>query len=70
MTTDTEIKVRGLEILSKTLGAIEAERFITLIQRELFDYTKWRKNLDENRTVRQISEDAMNFRKEEEQANR
>ena len=68
MTTDTEIKVKGIEILEKSLGPIDAERFIALIQRELFDYTKWRQQLDQNKTIQQISEDAMKLRKKEEQA--
>ena len=45
MKTDSEIKILGFEILSHYLGMIEAERFITLIQREKFDYTKWRESL-------------------------
>ena len=46
MISDTEIKIRGLEILSKYLGELETERFIVLLQKESFDYTKWReKNL-------------------------
>ena len=34
MMTDTEIKSKGVEVLAKYLGDIEAERFIALIQRE------------------------------------
>jgi hypothetical protein len=34
--------------LSKHLGLVEAERFIMLIQREPFDYTKWQENLFED----------------------
>ncbi len=45
MIVDTEIKVLGLEILTKHLGLVEAERFVSLIQREKFDYTKWRQTL-------------------------
>ena len=40
MRTDTEIKMSGYEILSNNLGMIEAERFISLIQRDKFNYTK------------------------------
>lgn len=43
MITDTEIKMQGMALLTKGLGIVEAERFISLIQREPFDYTKWRK---------------------------
>ena len=41
MITDTEIKTKGFQILAQSLGNVEAERFIALIQREPFDYTKW-----------------------------
>ena len=30
-------------MLINNLGMVEAERFIMLIQREPFDYTKWQK---------------------------
>ncbi len=46
MITDTEIKVRGVQILAKYLGDVEMEKFIALIQRELFDYTEWRQGID------------------------
>jgi hypothetical protein len=45
MITDTELKIKGFNTLTATLGAIEAERFITLILREPFDYTKWQQHL-------------------------
>ncbi len=44
------------------LGAnvlIEAERFIALIQREPFDYTQWRQQLDRDLSIREISDRAM-----------
>jgi hypothetical protein len=59
MMTDTEIKSKGLQILAKHLGNIEAEKFIALIQREPFDYTKWRQGLDEELTIEEISHKAM-----------
>lgn len=39
MKTDTEIRLQGMEALLQRLGEVEAERFISLIQREPFDYT-------------------------------
>ncbi len=59
MITDTEIRINGLQALAKYLGDIEAERFIALIQREPFDYTKWREGLDEDLTIEEISRRAM-----------
>ncbi|MBW6475420.1 MAG: hypothetical protein K0B14_20000 [Anaerolineaceae bacterium] len=62
MMTDTEIKSKGLQILTKHLGNIEAEKFIALIQREPFDYTKWRQGLDEDLSIEEISRKAMALR--------
>jgi hypothetical protein len=63
MRTDTEIKMAGFELLSKNLGMVEAERFIALIQREKFDYTKWRENLFSGLSGEEISKRAMEFQK-------
>ena len=62
MKTDTVIRNEGMKILIKHLGKVEAERFISLIIREPFDYTKWQKGLWEEKTVEEISEAAMNYR--------
>ncbi len=61
MRTDSEIKMSGFEILSRSLGMIETERFIVLIQREKFDYTKWRENLFDGMSGEEISKKAMEF---------
>lgn len=60
--TDTEIRSKGLEILAKHLGDVEAERFIALIQREPFDYTKWRQGMDEDLSMEEIRGKAMAMR--------
>lgn len=57
--TDTELKTKGLQLLAQHLGDIEAERFISLIQREPFDYTKWRQGLDEELSLAEISHRAI-----------
>jgi len=61
--TDTLIKSEGMKILTEHLGKVEAERFIALIIREPFDYTRWQVNLWQDRTVKEVSEAAMNYRK-------
>lgn len=53
-----------LEVLSKYLGIVEAERFVALIQREKFNYTKWRSNLFQGLSGREISKKAMEFQEE------
>jgi len=62
MITDTEIRIKGLQVLTKYLGDIEAERFVALIQREPFDYTKWRQDLDDDLPIEAISRRAMALR--------
>lgn len=63
MITDTELKIKGFNTLISALGEVEAERFIALILREPFDYTKWQKHLWENRSIEEISKAAMQHRK-------
>jgi len=63
MKTDTLIRSEGMEILVKYLGLVEAERFIMLIQKEPFDYTKWQENLFENMSIEEISKKAAEYRK-------
>ena len=45
MIADTVLKRKGMDILSENLGLVDAERFISLILREPFDYTEWQREL-------------------------
>lgn len=63
MSTDTEVRLRGLRALVDALGHVEAERFITLILREPFDYTSWQKELWAEKSVDELSEAAMQWRR-------
>jgi hypothetical protein len=58
MMTDTEVKIEGVRALTESLGKVGAERFIALIQREPFDYTKWQRTLWEGSSVEEISRNA------------
>ena len=60
--TDTEIKLKGMEALVKALGDVDAERFITLVLREPFDYTHWQRNLWRDKSVKELSRKAMEYR--------
>ena len=62
MSTDTEVRIRGLRALVEALGTVEAERFITLILREPFDYTQWQRQLWTERSVAELSKAAMAMR--------
>jgi hypothetical protein len=59
MSTDTEVRLRGLHALVETLGPVDAERFITLILREPFDYTQWQRHLWAEKSVDELSQAAM-----------
>ncbi|MBR5914160.1 MAG: hypothetical protein IKZ58_07360 [Selenomonadaceae bacterium] len=64
METDNSIRMAGMKILNEKLGIVDAERFISLISRENFDYTKWReKNLNQNISVRELSKQAIEYAK-------
>lgn len=62
MITDTELKLKGFELLRSSLGLVELEKFISLIQLEKFDYTKWRENLFSELSGEEISKLAMKSR--------
>jgi hypothetical protein len=48
----------------ENLGLVEAERFISLIHAEPFDYTEWRReNLFKDISVEELSKSAMEYRK-------
>ena len=57
--TDNELRVRGFSVLAETLGDVDAERFMVLVNREPFDYTEWRKdNLFVGETVDSLVDQA------------
>ena len=65
MITDTELRLQGIRVLAQALGSVEAERFVALIQREPFDYTKWRQDKWNDLSIDEISQRAMAVRNQE-----
>ena len=61
MRTDIMIKKEGFQALENKLGIVDFERFIVLINREKFDYTKWRKNLFEDLSIEELSKKASQY---------
>lgn len=59
MFTNTELKINGLKVLVDSLGKVNAEKFISLIIQETFDYTKWQKNLWVDKSVDDLSKLAL-----------
>ena len=64
MRADTLLRQEGMRVLSEKLGLVEAERFITLIIREPFDYTKWQSDLYQDMSVEELCKRADNFWKQ------
>ena len=57
--TDNDLRVRGFSVLVDAFGDVEAERFISLVNREPYDYTEWRRdNLFQEETVDSIMDEA------------
>jgi ferric-dicitrate binding protein FerR (iron transport regulator) len=51
-----------MRILAEQLGLVEAERFIALLRREPFDYTKWRQGLFKDIPLETFLHDAQQYR--------
>jgi len=63
--TDAVLLDNGMNLLVEHLGLVEAERFIYLVNRDRFDYTRWHGVLSEGKTIEEIAERAMQRRKRE-----
>jgi len=61
MKSDNQVKHEGFQVLFKGMDIVDAERFIALINRERFDYTKWRETLFENMSIEEIIENGRKF---------
>ena len=57
----TEILNDGVDWLRQKFGDVGTELFISLIIREKFDYTKWRKQFFGDKTVSEINEEAAEY---------
>jgi hypothetical protein len=53
------IRNKGMTALITALGKVEAEKFITYVIREPFDYTEWHNELFNGLTVDELNELAM-----------
>ena len=64
MKADTVIRTEGMNTLIKNLGLVETERFVMLIQKETFDYTRWQENLYDDMTIEELYTNAAKLRYE------
>ena len=57
--TDTALKQSMTKHLIEYFGNVQTERFISLMNKEPFDYTKWQEDLYTDMTVEELSQKAM-----------
>ncbi len=62
MRTEAEIRLNGVKALVQALGAVDAERFVALMNRERFDYTEWRKTQWQDETIESLATKARRLR--------
>ncbi len=63
MKSDIQLRSDAMQLLRTQLGLVESERFIALIARDSFDYTRWRQNQWKDATVAQIAEESRQLRR-------
>lgn len=59
MTEEIDLCTKGFGILVDTLGSVEAERFVMLMNRDAGDYTEWRRtHLYQDISLEELAEKA------------
>lgn len=61
MRTDSEIKSDAFKLLFSKMDKLEAERFITILKEDSFDYTKWRQSLFQDLPLEEIHRRGIEF---------
>ncbi len=65
MKADPVIRVEAMDALIAALGEVDAERFISMVNRDRFDYTEWRrKNLCKGMTIDEIYDEAAAYERQ------
>jgi hypothetical protein len=62
MESSAVLKQKGMKVLAEHLGIVDAEKFITLIRRDSFDYTEWQRALFEDVPLGTFLESAAAYR--------
>jgi len=56
---DEELKIQGIRVLIAALGETQTARFVSMLTRAPFDYTKWQASLWPDVEVKDLSRAAM-----------
>ena len=60
---DAVLSQNIIKCLLKNFGVVQTERFISLMIKEPFDYTKWQRDLYSDMTVNELFDTATNWKK-------
>ena len=60
-TTDNMLAVKCMNILMDAVGPVDAERFVSIVTNDSFDYTEWQRGLFAGETVESLFEKVRNF---------
>ena len=54
MRTDNVVRLEAMDALISILGTVDAERFISMVKRDTFDYTEWQRKLWADKSIEEI----------------
>ena len=63
MRTDNVVRREAMDVLINALGAVDAERFISMVKRDTFDYTEWQRKLWDGKSIDEIHAAATEYAK-------
>jgi hypothetical protein len=69
MMNEAALRQSIMRHLVDKFGVVETERFISSVIKEPMDYTKWRRNMYDGMTVRELSAKAMECHRQIHNAN-
>jgi hypothetical protein len=58
MRTDAVLRSEAMDALAQALGLVDAERFISMVKLDTFDYTEWRRSLWNGMTIEEVYAEA------------
>ena len=58
MRTDTVLRHEVMNLLMRTFGLVDTERFISMVKRDTFDYTEWRRDLWNDMSIEEVFAEA------------
>jgi hypothetical protein len=61
--TDTVLSQSAVKYLVDKFGIVDTERFLSLINKERFDYTEWQRDLFDGMTAKEILRAASEWKK-------